>query len=109
MYQRLAAVCVAVWLGCGPADAPPTPPPPEHPALPGATQDWGRAGELVNLGAIQAPRRTHDDGTPDSCELLGNADPRSLLGADLVPALVDLLRGTLESFTEDEQDEGTTQ
>ena len=31
------------------------------------------------------------------------------LGSVLVPALLDLLRGTLDSGTEDEQDEGTTQ
>ena len=42
--------------------------------------------------------------------LRAHDDDQSVVGgADLVPALVDLLRGTLESFTEDEQDEGTTQ
>jgi hypothetical protein len=42
--------------------------------------------------------------------LRAHDDDQSVVGgADLVPALVDLLRGTLESYNEDEQDEGTTQ
>ena len=86
MYQRFARrrpgvaawLAVGVWLGCDPADAPARPT--------GASQDWGRAEEIVNIAGIQAPRRAFDDGTPDPCELLGNADPRALLGADLAPA-----------------------
>ena len=48
-----------------------------------ARGDWGRSGEIVEIAGIRAPRRDQDDGTPDPCELIGRADPRSLLGADL--------------------------
>jgi hypothetical protein len=73
---------VGVWLGCGPDDV--SPAAPVQPV--GSGDDWGRSGELVNIAGILAPPRVQDDGTPDACELLGNADPRSLLGQDLAPA-----------------------
>jgi hypothetical protein len=98
MYQRLARrraratawlavnAAVGIWIGCGPADAPPA----TESAAPaigaGAVSDWGRSGEIVEIAGIQAPRRAQDDGTPDPCELIGNADPRALLGGDLAPA-----------------------
>jgi hypothetical protein len=87
------AVCagIGVWLACGDAEAPPT-------------TDWGRSGEIVEIGGIQAPARAHDDGTPDPCELLGRADPRTLLGGELAPArriyglcLVDALGGAQDA------------
>jgi hypothetical protein len=51
-----------------------------------ARSDWGRSGEIVEIAGIQAPRRDRDDGTPDPCELIGRADPRSLLGGKLATA-----------------------
>src|SRR5262245_32207418 len=84
---RLAvSASVGIWIGCGPADAPPATGSPAPATGSESVSDWGRSGEIVEIAGIQAPPRAQDDGTPDTCQLIGNADPRSLLGKDLAPA-----------------------
>jgi hypothetical protein len=41
---------------------------------------------LQRFGGISAPPRSQDDGSPDSCVLLGDANPGALLDAKLAPA-----------------------
>src|SRR5262245_61937355 len=81
----------AILLGCGAAESPPAAPaaqlapaaqtapaaPPAPPAQPPA---------LESFAGMQAPPRGVDDGSPDSCALLGPADPGALLGSALAPA-----------------------
>jgi hypothetical protein len=66
----VAGMCIT----CGAADAP-------------GADDPGAAPAAARVPAFEAPPRVHDDGSPDSCELLAAADPSRLLGADLAPAL----------------------
>jgi hypothetical protein len=84
---RLAvSAAVGIWIGCSSEDDLSATESPAPATGPESVTDWGRSGKIVDIAGIQAPRRAQDDGTPDTCQLIGNADPRSLLGQDLAPA-----------------------
>jgi hypothetical protein len=69
-----ASAGIALWLGCGTAEAPPS--------------DYAlRPASFETRHGLQIPPRVHDDGSPDACDLLGEASPRELLGAEVGPAL----------------------
>ena len=69
----------AILLGCGADDSPP-PAPVAQPAPPAPL---AQPAPLESFAGLQAPPRVLDDGSPDTCALLGPADPGALLGSAL--------------------------
>ena len=69
-----AGIALGAWLGCGAAEAPPS--------------DYAlRPERFEQRHGLKVPPRVHDDGSPDTCDLLGEASPQRLLGAELGPAM----------------------